>query len=319
MAAQDEYLELNDVKPLRRGTERKLLEQEYRNEIIYAPGHDPYESNSTKDKGYNLTKARQYDVDTILENGIVYISVAGCTCFIGFFVFILFIVHVCFVRQMIAQEAYDLVYPVKTRKYVNRDCSNDFDGICNLYINRKIVSIILIFALGLITYQTLVLICPVMMPKWLICTPDPAWLSLVHLPVNVVAVILLIMAAFYWNYHAVLIHSVITMYASVFLCMVLFGLASSHKSLCLQTVATQVMFTLSAWIFLWPPKIAGMASLRDRLAWEKRVLRMHDKVELARLRDVLGSSAYKNVDFGSDSSEPDVEEGNLEDPIQINL
>lgn len=305
--------------PLRRNTGRKLMEEEHqRKGIIYAPGHEPHshENGTSKDNHYNLTKARQYEIDRIIGNGILYVSIAGITCMFGFFVFTLFVLHTWKVRKMIAQEAYDLVYPVALRSDTTRITEKNFQGICNLYINSKIISVMWIFALSLIIYQTLVLVCPVFMPKWLICTPDPAWLLLMHLPLNIIAVVLLMIAVIYWNYHAVLLHSVITMYSAVFLCMVSFGLASSHEPLCLQTVATQVMFALSVWIFFWPPKISGMASLRDRLAWEKRVLRIHDKVELAQMKEATGSSSFYDVQFNSDSSD---REETVKDPISINL
>jgi hypothetical protein len=314
---KEEYITLSVARPLRRGTNRKLMgEEDARHGIIYAPGHDPHDENSTSIEGYNLTKARQYIVDGMLEDGMVYMVVAGVTCLLGAFVFLLLLVHTWQVRRMVAQDAYDMVYPVLLRARVNGVTQKDFRGICNLYINKKIVSIIWIFALGLVIYNPLVLICPLFIPKTLVCAPDPAWLSLVHLPVNAIAVILLILAMFHWNYHSVMIHSVITIYASVFLCMVTFGLASAHKPLCVQNVATQVMFTLSAWIFFWPPKIAGAASLRDRLAWERRVLKVHDKVEVARLRELFGTERFRDVNFTSDSSES---EQPLENPISVIL
>lgn len=281
----------------RRGLPRKLLERD----IIYAPGHEPHESSG---KGYNLTKARRYDVDGI-QQGFGYVIVSSATIVLGFTVFVLIFLHTWKIRHTIAQDAYDIVYPPLLRKHEfrRRQQPPDFRGIRNLYMNGKIVSILWIFAFSQIVYQVLVLLCPVYMPKSVVCTPDPAWISLAHLPINMVAVVILFLAIFHSNYHAVMIHSVVTMYATMYFCMVLFGLASSREILCVQSIATQVMFCLTAWIYLWPPKIAGLASLRDRLAYEKMILKEHDKVELMRMREVTGSSREREYPSSSCSDE----------------
>jgi len=291
---ESEEVRIASLGSHRRGLPRKLL-SDGEKDIIYAPGHEP-NSTSGNEKGYNLTKVRRYDVDTFQE-GVAYIIIGSSTSIFGLMVFLLIFVHTWKLRYTIAQEAYDLVYPVSLRKRLHE--IPDFRGITNLYMNGKIVSIMWIFAFFQMIYQTLVLLCPLYLPNWLVCTPDPAWIALVHLPVNMIAVAILFLAIFNSDYHAVMIHSVITMYATMYFCMVLFGLASTHETLCMQTIATQIMFTLSAWVFCWPPKIAGLASLRDRLAYEKMILKEYDKVELMRMREVTGS--YKECEYPSSS------------------
>ncbi len=269
----------------RKGSERNLLEftKNAHRGIIYAPGHDPSTMNSTEDS-YDLAKVRVYDVDK-MKIGFVYVGISGFCTILGFFVGVFLVLHLWYFRERNARNAYEIVYPTDSRRTVY-DARMDFQGVCNLYINNKIVTFMLAFGLCLPIYQCLVLIGPIVLPHSVICAPDPAWMSLVHLPTNLVSVGLLVLAVLHPDYQAVFLHSVFSIYFIVLLCLVLFGLVSKHP-LCVQSVATQVMCFLTAWVFVWPPKIAGMASLRDRLAFEKGVIQENDRVNLARMKEVI--------------------------------
>jgi hypothetical protein len=277
--------------------------------IIYAPGHEP--GNTTNNGHFNLTKSRIYDVDVIHES-VTYVIVAGITTILGFSACCMILFHTCVIRDNVAQEAYNVVYPMQLRRFSTTFTTGgrrpDLRGVKNLYMNGKIVAVMRIFALALVAYQGLVMLGPPVMPMDVVCTPDPMWVSLVHLPINVVAVGMLFYAVFRLEYHAVLLHSVVTMYATVYFCSTLIGLASSHEPLCVQSIATQCMFAFSAWIFFWPPKIAGVSSLRDRLAYEKMILKEHDKAELEHMREVTHACIVYS------SSEED-----LEDPVRVDL
>ena len=140
------------------------------------------------------------------------------------------------------------------------------------------------FAVLLPLYLALVLVGHEFLPKVVLCIPDPALLLLVHLPVNLIVLCVLFSAFKEVDHHAQIIHTVFSIYSVVFLLLVLFGLMQK-ETLCTQTVGAQVMFVWSTWVCLWPPKIAGRASLRDRLAYEKGVIREHDKVQHQRIEE----------------------------------
>ena len=283
-----------------------LVEDYSHDKIIYAPGHEPTHHNRNEsDIIHDLEKARKYDVDVIAET-FWYVGVAAASNVLACSVLILLLMHTIWMRSFIARGAYEDVYTS-----ISIDIpKEELNGICNLYMNNKIVSIIWIFAFTLPIYNLVVLLGPVAIPHAVLCTTDPVVAALIFLPINAIAVFLLFYAMINTNRHFVLIHSTFTMYSTVFLCMTLIGLASGQP-LCVQTIATQAMFVLSAWIFFWSPKIAGLSSLRDRLAYEKQVLKDYDRLE----------SAFRqknNPTYTIDSSSDEYDE-DITNPVGVNL
>ena len=307
----DEGLNYN----VRRHKQRDLLSEEesspVRN-IIYAPGHEPthHQKNET-DILHDLEKSRRYDVDVLAET-IWYVAIAGTSTLLSFCVFVLLLVHTIWIRTIVAQEAYEKVYKIISVEIPKEELR----GICNLYINNKILNVMRIFAFALPIYDVIVLLGLVAFPKALLCTTDPAWVSLVHLPINAIAMCLLILAIVYLDRHFVLIHSVFTMYSTVFLCSTLFGLASGNP-LCIQTIATQLMLIMSVWIFFWSPKIAGLSSLRDRLTYERQVLKEYDQWETIRRHEELERDPIYVI--GSSSENGDDDDVDITIPIGVNL
>ena len=68
---------------------------------------------------------------------------------------------------------------------------------------------------------------------------------------------------------------------------------------------------LSAWIFFWSPKIAGLSSLRDRLAYEKQVLKDYDRLESA-----FRQKNNPTYTIGSSSDEYDED---ITETVSVNL